>query len=91
MRTSLRPWEELTGKLVDVKVVEGVAEVVVKVERIMEIRMPLESIVFRGVPSCGDYGRDVSILRTSSGYIINMSEGTLNYLNEKFRAHRYLI
>ena len=91
MRTNLRHWEELTGKLVDVKVVNGRAKVVVKVERIMEIPIPLETIVFRGVPSCGDDGRGVSILRTSFGYIVRLSGSTLNYLTETFGRFNWTI
>ena len=91
MQTSLQTWEELTGKLVDLKIVDGYTDVVVKVERIIKIRMPLESIVLRGVPYCKDDGRGVSILRTSSEYIVRLSEGTVNYLTEKFQGFRRAI
>ena len=84
LRTILRPWEEITGKVVDVKIYDGCTEIIVKSERVMGMQIPLDSVTFKAEPSDEGDRRRVSILRTSSGYVVRLDEGLYDYLSEKY-------
>jgi hypothetical protein len=84
LQTTLRPWEEITGKIVDVKIFDGCTEIIVKSERIMEMQIPLNSVTFKAEPSEEGDKRRVSILRTSSGYVVRLDEGLYDYLSKKY-------
>jgi len=84
LQTTLRPWEEITGKLVDVKMCDGCTEIIMKSERVMGMQIPLDSVTFRAEPSDEGDRRRVSILRTSSGYVVRLDEGLYDFLSEKF-------
>ena len=84
LQTTLRPWEEITGKIVDIKIFDGCTEIIVKSERIMEMQIPLNSVTFKAEPSEEGDRRSVSILRTSSGYVVRLEKGLYDYLSKKY-------
>ena len=84
MQTILQPWEEITGKLIDVKIGDGCTEIIVKSERVMGMQIPLDSVTFRAEPFDEVDRRRVSILRTSSGYVVRLDEGLYDFLSEKY-------
>jgi len=84
LQTTLRPWDEITGKLIDVKICDGRTKILVKSERIMEMQVPLESVTFRAEPSEEGDSRRVSILRISTGYVVRLDEGLYDFLSKKY-------
>jgi len=84
LQTTLRPWEEMTAKLIDVKICDGCTEIIVKCKRVMGMQIHLDSVTFRVEPSDEGDERRVSILRTSSGYVVRLDKGVYDFLSEKY-------